>query len=72
MSDRIQELEAQFREAGREVAMRRKLYPKWVAKGTLDSAQADRQIALMEGIKETVRQALQAEKMRGMSGSLIE
>lgn len=36
--------------ANREVAMRRKVYPRWVADGRMKQEQADREIAVMEAI----------------------
>jgi len=37
-------------EIRREIAMRRRLYPGWVAKGTMRQVTADRQIAIMEAM----------------------
>lgn len=34
----------------REIKMRRRLYPRWVEKGTMTQAQADKEIAVMEAI----------------------
>ena len=34
----------------REIAMRRSVYPGWVAKGRMTKALADREIAVMEAI----------------------
>lgn len=65
-------LDHQLAELDRELAMRRRLYPGWVARGTLKQATADRQIAVMEAARETVRQARQRESMTGMNGRLIE
>ena len=38
------------REAEREVALRRRVYPRWVAEGRMKQHHAERQIALMEAI----------------------
>ena len=38
------------REAEREVALRRRVYPRWVAEGRMKAHHAERQIALMEAI----------------------
>lgn len=38
------------KEAMREVEMRRRVYPQWVAKGKLRQDEADRRIAVMEAI----------------------
>lgn len=58
----------QLAELDRELAMRRNVYPKWVRDGRMKEATADRQIAALEAARETVRQARQAEVMRGMDG----
>lgn len=34
----------------REIKMRKRVYPRWVEKGTMTQAQADREIATMEAI----------------------
>lgn len=34
----------------REIKMRRRVYPRWVDKGTMTQTQADREIAVMEAI----------------------
>jgi hypothetical protein len=39
----------------REIAMRKNVYPKWVANGRLKPDKADREIALMEAIAEDYR-----------------
>ncbi len=36
--------------AKREVRMRKRVYPRWVAQGKMTQAQADREIAIMEAI----------------------
>lgn len=38
--------------AYRELEMRRRLYPRWVADGRMTEAEADREIALMQAIAE--------------------
>ncbi|MCI4660692.1 MAG: hypothetical protein MRY63_02560 [Neomegalonema sp.] len=38
--------------AWRELAMRRKFYPKWISAGKISAADADREIALMRAIYE--------------------
>jgi hypothetical protein len=35
----------------REIKMRRKVYPRWVAAGNMTQEQADREIAVMEAIE---------------------
>jgi hypothetical protein len=47
MNDRI-------KAAQREVAMRRRVYPRWVAAGKMTQQKADYEIKLMEDIVETL------------------
>lgn len=51
---------AQLAEAKRELTIRRRLYPKWVANGQLLPALAEERLALQEGIVATVRRAFEA------------
>jgi hypothetical protein len=69
---RTAQLDQQLNEIERELGMRRRNYPKWVFNGQMKQEQADRQIRLMEGIKETVRQARVDSMMRGMSGQRLD
>lgn len=69
---RTQQLDQQLNEIERELTMRRRNYPKWVAENRMKQEQADRQIKLMEGIKETVRQARVDSMMRGMTGQRLD
>ncbi len=39
----------------REIAMRKRVYPRWVAAGRMAKAKADREIAIMEAIAEDYR-----------------
>ena len=64
-------LDEQLAEVDRELAMRRRLYPRWAASGTLPQAQGDRQIAVLEAVRETVRLARSAQMMAGMDGKPI-
>lgn len=48
-------LAEQRAEVGREIGLRRNVYPKWVAGGKLSQALADRQIACLEGAYETLK-----------------
>lgn len=38
----------------REIAMRRKVYPRWVADGRMTQAKADRETAIMEAVLTTL------------------
>lgn len=68
----LAELDEQLKEVDRELGMRRRLYPRWVAAKTLSQATADKQIKLMEAVRETVRVARQAALMTGISGKRID
>lgn len=48
--------------AEREVKMRRKVYPRWVADGRMKQEQADREIAIMESIAMDYSAVARAEK----------
>jgi hypothetical protein len=48
-------LAEQIAEVGRELGLRRNVYPKWIAAGKLSQALADRQIACMEAAYETLK-----------------
>ena len=49
------------REAEREVALRRRVYPRWVAEGRMKPHHAERQIALMEAIAAELQRRERAE-----------
>jgi antibiotic biosynthesis monooxygenase (ABM) superfamily enzyme len=53
------------KEARREVAMRRRVYPGWVSSGKLSPAAADRQIAVMQAIAEDYERQAMKEKPQG-------
>jgi len=69
---RTQKLDAQLDEIDRELAMRRRNYPKWVASKSMSAEAAAYQIKLMEEVKETVRLARVDSMMRGMNGRRID
>lgn len=54
-------LSEQIAEVGREIGMRKGVYPKWVASGKLTQAVADRQIACMEAAYATLKWLLAHE-----------
>ena len=39
----------------RELRMRRSVYPKWVGRGTLTKGKAEREIAMMEAVRDRLR-----------------
>lgn len=51
--------EDKFKEARRELAQRKRVYPRLVAQGSLKQAEADRQIAIMEAIRDDYARAIQ-------------
>ena len=48
---------AQIAEVEREIALRRRVYPRWTAAGRLTQAAADRQIETMEAVLATLRRS---------------
>ena len=54
MTDAIS-LKDQLRCVGRELGLRRNVYPKWVAKGRMTQEKADHEIATMEAVYETFK-----------------
>lgn len=53
-----------YAEALREVAMRKHVYPRWVANGKLKQEAADNQIAVMQAIADEYRVPAEEEKKR--------
>ena len=47
--------DAQIKEVEREIALRRRVYPRWVESGRLTEAAAARQIAVMEAVARSLR-----------------
>lgn len=47
----------------REIKMRRRVYPRWVADGRMTQAKADSEIAIMEAIAEDYRAQEQKERL---------
>jgi len=48
----------------REIALRRRVYPKWIASGKLKQEKADREIAVMEAIAVDYRAAVKTGGFR--------
>lgn len=66
-------LEEQYLEVQREIAMRRRCYPRWIDQGTLSEAKAGRQLRTMEAVLETIRKARQDEAMTSkLTGKRID
>jgi hypothetical protein len=51
------------KEAEREVAMRRNVYPKWIAAGRMKQDEADRRVAVMEQIAADYREQAERERL---------
>lgn len=58
-------------ELQREIAMRERLYPKWVAEGKLSTATASIRIAILKEVERIIR-AVFADELRPDKGSLLE
>jgi hypothetical protein len=56
-------LDQQLAEIDRELTMRRRLYPEWVASGRMRGQTADSQMSAMAAVRETIRQLRQNETM---------
>ena len=65
-------IDDQLAELDRELAMRRRLYPQWVSRGTLSQAAADRQIRRLEAARDTVRKARQDAQMSLLNGKRMD
>lgn len=48
-------LDRQIECVEREIDMRRRVYPRWVAAGKMQQAKADNEIAVMEAVAATLR-----------------
>lgn len=55
-------LAEQLAEANRELGLRRALYPKWVRENRMRQDKADRCIATMEAIRDSIANLLKQEK----------
>lgn len=51
------DLQEQIAEVQREIAVRKRVYPRFVAQNNLTKAKAERQIAVMEAVLVTLRVA---------------
>jgi vacuolar-type H+-ATPase subunit C/Vma6 len=47
----------------REIAMRKRVYPRWIEAGKITKAKADKEIRTMEAVAETLRGLEQREKL---------
>ena len=58
-ADKLKEIE-------REIAMRRKVYPNWVAQNRLSYTAAERQHAIMQAIAEDYRMSVNQKDLFGV------
>ncbi len=56
-------LRDQLRAAERELAYRRRVYPRWVDAGKLDNAKAQHEIAAMTAIVKTLMNCIERERV---------
>jgi len=49
-------IEDQIKAVEREIGMRRRVYPNWVASKRMSQEKADKEIAAMEAVLETLKQ----------------
>lgn len=54
-------------ELRRELALRQRLYPAWIAKGTLAKPKADRQIAVLKAVIAKIEETMSYEEVRRLS-----
>lgn len=57
------DIEAQVACARREVAMRKRVYPRWIESGRFSQAKADHEIAAMEAIIATLEAVAAKERL---------
>jgi uncharacterized Zn finger protein (UPF0148 family) len=57
-------LERQVAEVRRELGMRRRKYPEWVAAARMTQAQADERLQAMEAVLATLEDLRKAQKLR--------
>ncbi len=53
----------QIKAVEREIAMRRRVYPRWVSGGKMTQTKADAEIAAMEAVRETLRAVDERERL---------
>jgi hypothetical protein len=57
------EIGDQLKAAKREAALRRRVYPRWVAENGMTQAKADHEIAAMDAIVETLERLEKATRL---------
>lgn len=56
-------IEDQIKAVEREISMRRRVYPNWVASKRMSQEKADKEIAAMEAVLETLKQVQQQSRL---------
>lgn len=56
-------LEVQKKCVERELRMRERAYPRWIAQGKMTQAKADEEFATVQAVLETVEAAAQKERL---------
>ena len=62
-------IDEQIKEADRELAMRRRLYPGWIARKTLSEATAKKQLRILEAIIQTLDELVAAQLAHASHGA---
>lgn len=62
-------LDQQIACVAREIALRRNVYPKWAASGRMKQETADKELAGMEAVIETLKQAKDNDGLFGVECS---
>lgn len=61
-------LDQQIAEVNREIAMRRRVYPRFVASGKMTQEQADQRIAAMHAVHETLTRLRDEQRAKTAPG----
>lgn len=56
-------IEDQIKAVEREIGMRRRVYPNWVASKRMNQEKADKEIASMEAVLETLKKVQQQNRL---------
>jgi hypothetical protein len=52
-------------ELRRELAMRERLYPGWIAKGTMKRETAERQVAVLRAVTQRIEETMSYAEVKG-------
>jgi hypothetical protein len=56
-------LQAQLAEVNREIALRERVYPRWIEAGKIPQAKADRSLEHMRAVAVTLRDLIRKEEL---------